>query len=65
MIFVSDFTWFIHVAVNGIISFLWLNNIPYIYIYIYSRLLPCLDYLNSAAVNTGMHIFFQTMFFCR
>ena len=78
---------FIHVAVNGIISFfLWLRNIPlyvcmyvcvYIYIYIYicpasSSFVPLsmdigglyvLAVVDSAAMNIGVHVSFQIMFF--
>ena len=67
----------IHVAANGIISFfLWLSNIPlYIYIYhiffIHSSVnghLGCFHVLaivNSAAMNVGVYVSFQSMVFSR
>ena len=67
----------IHVTGNSIISFLlWLSNIPlYIYMYniffIHSSVdghLGCfhvLAMINSAAVNTGVHVSFQIIVFSR
>ena len=66
------------ISTNDPISFiLWQSNIPYLYIYIYTHhilfihssvdgYLGCfhvLAVLNSAAMNTGMHVSFQIMVF--
>ena len=51
-------------------SFLWLSNIPLcdepqlLYPFIYrwtSRLLPCSNYSNSAAMNDGIHVSFSIL----
>ena len=51
-------------------SFLWLSNIPLcicttaLYPFIYrwtSRLLPCSNYSNSAAMNDGIHVSFSVL----
>ena len=64
----------IHVAANGIISFLlmaeyifhfiYMSHLLYLFIYWWTfRLFPILAIVNNAAVNTGVHVSFQTMFF--
>ena len=59
----------IDIAANGIISFfLWLNSIP---LYTCTTLLcqwtfglfTCLSFVNSAAMNTGVHVSFQNTAF--
>ena len=61
----------VHVAANGIISFfVWLGRNP-LYIGTTSlficwwtfTLFPCLGIINSAAMNTGVHISFQSIVF--
>ena len=61
----------IHITENGIISFLWLNNIPYIYIYMRTTssssihlsmdvsVVHVLAIVNSAAMNIGVPASFQ------
>ena len=63
-----------HVAANSTFhSFLWLSNIS-LYTYIPHllclflcwwtfRLIPCPDYVNSAAINIGVHVSFWIMVF--
>ena len=63
---------YIHVAANGIVSFFFMANTPlcicatsFLSVNGHLGCFHVLTIVNSSAMNTGVHVFFRTMFFSR